>query len=214
MLVCHVAPHHMRWQSRLFNDFDYLNTEPTDYIKDSDVLNRMIVVEAGIEHGLKNNVFSIIREADFSSAAVAAASVKRPIVVLSGDPDEYLKQFLASNLEDLGVDINSFSVAKRGNNELEQKMFARFGFIAKHKREIIDSGKRVWLLGFTQPHEVKRYSKEIYACVEDVIVREAFWRSTLRDEYYTALHDSYPEDQVVPLGVYESIRKFNDWART
>ena len=213
MLVCHVAPHQMRWQSRLFNDFDYLNTEPTDYIKDSDVLNRMIVVEAGIEHGLKNNVFSIIREADFSSAAVAAASVKRPIVVLSGDPDEYLKQFLASNLEDLGVDITSFSVAKRGNNELEQKMFARFGFIAKHKREIIDSGKRVWLLGFTQPHEVKRYSKEIYACVEDVIVREAFWRSKLRGEYYTALHDSYPEDQVVPLGVYESIRKFNDWAK-
>lgn len=212
MLVSHVVPPQMQWQSRLFNDFDYLNGDLTDYIKDSDSLNRLIVVEDNIKHDLKNNVFNIIRSNDFSEALTRAASTKHPIVVLSGDLNESFAKFLESPYLDLGLDINSFSDAKRGVNELEQKMYARFSFVSKYKRKIIDSNKRLWLLGFTQPHEVKRYGKEIYACIEDVVIREAFWRSKLKDEFYTNLHSEYPEDPVVPLGVFESIRLFNKWA--
>lgn len=215
MLVSHVCPPQMRWQSRLFSDFDYVNYEPDAYVEDSDLLNRMIVLDGVEGADLKNNLFIIIRNEDFSLALAKAAEVKQPIAVLSGvDLDASLEQFFKSSVQDLAIDINSFSQAKRGVNELEQKMYARFSFIAKHKRKIIDSGKRVWLLGFTQPHEVKRYGKEIYACIEDVVIREAFWRSNLKDEFYTVLHDGYPEDPVVPLGVFESIRKFNDWARS
>lgn len=213
MLVAHTAPPQMRWQSRLFSDFDYVDYEPDEYVRDADLLNRTIVVDGVDASGLKNNVFVIIRNDDFSAALAAAAEVKQPIVVLSGDHDASLEAFFKSPVQDLAIDINSFSQAMRGNNELEHKMYARFSFIAKHKREIIDSGKRVWLLGFTQPHEVKRYGKEIYACVDNVVIREAFWRSNLKDEFYSVLHDSYPEDPIVPLGVFESIRKFNDWAR-
>lgn len=214
MLVSHACPPQMRWQSRLFSDFDYLSYEPDDYIKDSDLLNRMILAEDGIKHELKNNVFNIIKEQDFSKALERAAGTKQPVLVLSGeDLDASLENFFEAPYLDLAIDIDTFTRAKRGNNSFEQKMYARFSFISKHKREIIDSGRRIWLLGFTQPHEVKRYGKEIYACVDNVVIKEAFWRSNLKDEFYSVLHDSYPEDPVVPLGVFESIRKFNDWAK-
>ena len=213
MLVSHLVPTQMRWQSRLFNDFDYMNYDPDEYIHDSDSLNRLIVVEDGIKHNLKHNVFNIIRDGDFSKALSRASDVKQPLIVLSGDPDESWQAFKETKFNDLGISFDAFIDFKRGANDLEKQMFARFSFISKHKREIIKSNKRIWLMGFTQPHEVKRYGQEVYACINDVVVKEALWRIKLKDEFYTNLHEEFPEDPTVPLGVYESIMKFNSWAR-
>lgn len=216
MLVSHVVPPQMRWQSRLFNDFDYLDCEPDAYFEDADRLNRLIVVAPGIKHKLKNNVFSIIKNADFLKTLTECSGQHKSkkhntIAVLTGDPDESWQQLLKSPVKDLGIEPGAFTDYKRGNNAAEQMMYARFSFISKYKRSIIDNGIRIWLLGFTYPHEVRRYGREVYACIDDVVVREAFWRNMLTQQHYDALHEGYPDDPVVPLGAFESIRLFNDW---
>lgn len=203
MLVSHLCPASMRWQSRLFNSFDVVEKDADDYIKDCEKINRLIVALPGSSYKTERS-YNITPLSD-------AENFEHPIVLLEGDPEEFWASFKKSKYTDLALDINSFGDSQRGDNELEKKMYSRFSFISQHKKDIIKSGKRIWLLGFTQPHEVKRYGEEVYGCVDDVVIKEAFWRQPLRDEFYTSLHEGYPSDTAVPLGVYESIRMFKNW---
>lgn len=212
MLVSHLVPQQMQWQSRMFNDFDVVTETTNEYIEDADVVNRLIVVYPDVKHQLKNNVFSIIKNEDFKDTLEQAKSTKQPIVELTGDFDAAMQQFMNSELIDIGIGIKTFEESKRGQNELERKMFARYSAISKYKADLIRANKRVWLLGLAQPYEVKYYGKEVYACIDDITVRESFWRVPLNAPY-NELHTEYPEDPIVPLGVYEGISEFKTWLR-
>lgn len=209
----------MQWQSRLFNAFDYLYSPEQDmsYFKDSNNLQRPILVDGinALEVGLTGNVYQVIRgefpKDTLNKATDCASSGIKPVLAVTGNPETEFELYLESKFDDIALPIDTFNKHQRGNNILEQKMYARFSLISKFKRRIINSNKRIWLLGFTQPHEIKRYGDEVFAALDNIVVKEAICGQTLSDEMYTMLHEQCNDVDAINIEVYDSIRLFKSW---